>query len=59
MTLWFSLQLLMVVEGESVQDGVLLVVNCRHGALAVNLVYINLLLSLQHRVPPNLRGLIE
>ena len=53
MTLWFSLQLLMVVEGESVQDGVLLVVNRRHGALAVDLVYIDLLLSFQYRVPPN------
>lgn len=59
MTLWFALQLLMVVEGESVQDGVLLVVNGCHGALAVNLVYINLLFPFQHRVPPNLGGLAE
>lgn len=59
MALWFALQLLMVVEGESVQNGVLLVVNRRHGALAVNLVYIDLLFSFQHRVPPNLGGLAE
>lgn len=59
MTLRFPLQLLMVVEGQSVQDGVLLVVDGRHGALAVDLVYVDLLLSLQHGVPPNLRGLAE
>lgn len=59
MTLWFPLQLLMVVEGQSVQDGVLLVVDSRHGALAVDLVYVDLLFSLQHGVPPNLGGLTE
>lgn len=59
MTLRFALQLLVVVEGESVEDGVLLLVHRCHGALAVNFVDINLLLSFQHRVPPNLRGLAE
>lgn len=59
MTLRFALQLLVVVEGESVEDGVLLLVHRCHGALAVDLVDVDLLLPLQHRVPPNLRGLAE
>lgn len=59
MTLRFALQLLVVVEGESVEDGVLLLVHRCHGALAVDLVDVDLLLPFQHRVPPNLRGLAE
>lgn len=57
--LWFSLQLLMVVEGQSIQDGVLLVVHRRHGALAVDFVHVNFFLSFQHCVPPNLWRLAE
>lgn len=45
MTLWFALQFLLVVKGESVQDSVLLVIDRCHGALAVDFVYINFLLS--------------
>lgn len=49
----------MVVEGEPVQDGVLLLINRRHGALAVDLVDVYLLLSFQHRAPPDQWGLTE
>lgn len=57
--LWFSLQLLMVVEGQSVQYGVLLFVHRRHGALAVDFVHVDFFFSFQHCVPPNLRRLAE
>lgn len=54
MALRFALQLLMIVKVKSVQNSVLLFINCRHGALTVNLVDVNLFLSLQHRTPPNI-----
>lgn len=43
MALGFPLQLLVVVKCESVQNSVLVIVNCGHGALAVNLIDIYLL----------------
>lgn len=58
-TLWFALQFLVVVKGESIQDSVLLIVDGCHGALTVDFVDINFLLSFEHRVPPNLRILTE
>lgn len=54
-----ALQLLVVVEGEPVQDGVLLLVHRGHGALLVDLVDVNLLLALQDGTPPILAHLVQ
>ena len=54
-----ALQLLVVVEGEPVQDGVLLLVHRGHGALLVDLVDVDLLLALQDGAPPVLTHLVQ
>lgn len=59
MALRLPLQFLLVVECESVQNSVLIIINRCHGALTVNLVDINLLFTFQYSVPPNLRGFAE
>lgn len=59
MALWLALQLLMVVEGEPVQDRLLLLVHGGHGALLVDLVDVNGLLALQDGIPPVLTHLAQ
>lgn len=54
-----ALQLLVVVEGEPVQHGVLLVVHGGHGALLVDAVDVDVLLALQRRAPPVLTRLAQ
>lgn len=59
MALGLALQLLVVVEGEAVQHGVLLLVHRSHGALLVDLVDVDLLLALQDGVPPVLVPFVQ
>lgn len=54
MALGLSLQLLLIVKREPVQHGVLLFIHRGHGALAVDLVYVDFSLSFQHSGPPHL-----
>jgi len=57
--LGLPLELLVVVEREPVQHGMLLLVHRGHGALAVDLVNVDLLLALEDGVPPHLAALAE
>lgn len=59
MALGLALQLLVVVEGEAVQHGMLLLVHRGHGALLVDLVDVDLLLALQDGVPPVLVPFVQ
>lgn len=59
MALRFALQFLVVVKGESVQDCLLLLVHSGHGALLVDLVDVDGLLSLQDGTPPVLADLAQ
>lgn len=59
MALGLALQLLVVVEGEAVQHGMLLLIHCGHGALLVDLVDVDLLLTLQDGVPPVLVPFVQ
>lgn len=59
MALGLALQLLVVVKGEAIQHGVLLLVHRGHGALLVDLVNVDLLLALQDGIPPVLIPLVQ
>lgn len=59
MALWFPLEFLLVIKRQAVQYGMLLFIYSCHSAFPVDLVHIDLGLTLQHGAPPNLPGFTE